>query len=421
MTTNNVAHVLISKKLARTAGVQTTNLTAANYLADGEMVVTDSTGTVIMDTAGGATDVSNFADVRICQNSNGHIFWSQPLKSRELVDYKGSAFSAAVEQQTSVGFNGTGGSIDPLNNSDYIVRVIRYDTQALFLNKEMLKFGAYTSSAAATQGEIATGLHASLLANFAREPQKTIQFDRISDLAMAATGTTGTFVEGSTSVATAAPHGVAVGDTIRVAILATNSDAVYIAAAGTAGAVIILDTPYQGPNAAGVGIDFVAGGLAASNCGVLMTGRPMRYHVGTFKYMKQRWELTIANAGSTDLTFLATADEGTGQWESMQQIEWFSAEGSLGKIERIGTPPPTFKSDVIANTPYSVLYLTSTDKAGVGTIDGPHNSPIQLYMILDKTGGAFNTNVTGAADSLVDVLDAWVAAFNIGTAQAGNI
>ena len=169
MTTNNVAHVLISKKLTRTASVQTTNLTAANYLADGEMVVTDSTGTVVLDTAAGPTDVSNFADVRICQNSNGHIFWSQPLKSRELVDYKGSAFSAAVEQQTAVGFNGTAGSsIDPLNNTDYIVRVIRYDTQALFLNKEMLKFGAYTSSAAATQGEIATGIHASLLANFAR-------------------------------------------------------------------------------------------------------------------------------------------------------------------------------------------------------------------------------------------------------------
>ena len=425
MTTNNARHVQIAKKLARTATLQVVDPSGANYLADGETAVTDESGRIVLTNATAAVAGKK---IQVCQRSGDNIFWSGVLDGSNLKSFLGGAPITAVEQVTNVGYNGTSGSIDTINNNEYLMRVIRYDNQSVFANKQMMKFGAYTSDAAATQQEVADGLAISLIANFKREPEKAIKFERLCDaagvVATVATGTI-TFVNGSDLVATAGATPAtdyAVGGQIRFGTAVT--DIVYtVKAVDNTAQTITLDTPYQGASGTLTAANqrkITPVQAAAAVCGLKLTGLPLKFERGVFKYGKSRFEVTLSGMGSTSLAFTTPASEGSGTYESVAEYEWFSSEGVHGKIERLGTPPPTFKQDAVAGIPYGTLYIEVSDTSGDGTIQGVKPSPIQLYIFMDKTGAAYGTASYVGLTSTGVILDAWAGA-NGGTAQIGNM
>ena len=428
MTTNNARHVQIAKKIARTASIQVKDPAAANYLADGETAVTDAAKTTILTNV---TSAVVGLKIQVCQRSGDNIFWSGVLDGSNLRSYLGAAPVALDDQITHIGYDGASATaaIDPINSNDYIVRVIKYDNQSVFANKEMLKFGAYTSDATATQQEVCEGLTTSLVANFAREAEKAIKFEIInSATSVGFTGTTANVdpTNGSKVVAIDGTLTVlfAVGDYIKFAAAGAGGVAgVYKVTAYSAGVSITLDRAFEGTGGTrvvGLVSHLTNAVAAAGNWGIQCVSLPLKFQTGVFKYGVSRFEITLDGTGSTSLTFSQEANPGTGTYEQVAEYEWFSSEGIHGKIERIGVPPPTFKQDAVAGVPYGTLYIEVDDVSGTGTIQGQKPSPVQLYIFMDKTGAAYGTASFVGATSTGVILDAWAAA-NGGTAQIGNM
>ncbi len=428
MTTNNARHVQIGKTIARTASLQVSDPAKANYLADGETAVTDAAKTTVL-TAVTAAVVGK--KIQVCQRSGDNIFWSGVLDGSTLRSYLGAAPVALADQITHIGYDGASATaaIDPINSNDYIVRVIKYDNQSVFANKEMLKFGAYTSDATATQQEVCEGLTTSLVANFAREAEKAIKFEIVNSattVAWTGTTTTLTTVNGSKVVAidgTLTNAGL-VGGYVRFAAAGAGGVAgVYKVTAYTASTSITLDRAFEGTGsvAAVAATSYMPNATAAAgNWGIQCVSLPLKFQTGVFKYGVSRFEITLDGTGSTSLTFSQEANPGTGTYEQVAEYEWFSSEGIHGKIERIGVPPITFKQDALSSsTGYGTLYIQVDDISGTGTIQGQKPSPVQLYLFMDKTGGYGTANASGAT-STVGVLDGWAGA-NGGTAQIGNM
>jgi hypothetical protein len=421
-TTTNAKHVLVAGNVARTASASI-DPNSANYIADGEVVIVSSAGTVLDSTTVLAED-----KIRIVQRSGDQVFYSPTIKGSDIASYKGSAYATDVEQVSYVGYNGTSGAIDAITSNDYLVRIVRQDTQATYLNKEMLKFGAYRSLATTTQELIAKGLVDSLIANFSREPEQEIKFERVSSGAnTAATGTgTLTFTKGSTTVSagTDIDAVAVVGDYIRFGTALT--DAVYeIVSIDAVANTAVLDVAYQGASGTLAVANFrfvTAANVAAGDMGIKMTGLPRKFKRGVFKFSKVRFVVTLDNFGTTVVTSATEASEGNGTWERSQELEWFASEAANGKVERIGTPPPEFKKDCGDGRSFSTLYVSFADRSYAG-IQGTPDSKIELILLLDKgvEGAGFGGQVTGAATDIMNVLDAYAVAKGVGTAQTGNI
>lgn len=416
-TTTNAKHVLVAGNVARTASASI-DPNSANYIADGEVVIVSSAGTVLDSTTVLAED-----KIRIVQRSGDQVFYSPTIKGSDIASYKGSAYATDVEQLSYLGWNGTSGAIDEITSNDYLVRIVRQDTQATYLNKEMLKFGAYRSLATTSQEAIAKGLVESLIANFSREPEQEIKFERVCSGTQATDGTATsiTVTNGSTAATlNAGATTVAVGDYLVIGAGAT--DAVYEITA-LVGTAVTLDVPYQGTSAAGVSIDYItAANVTAGDMGIKMTGVARKFKRGVFKFSKVRFVVTLDNFGTTVVTNDTEANEGNGTWERSQELEWFASEAANGKVERIGTPPPEFKKDCGDGRSFSTLYISFADRSYAG-IQGTPDSKIEAILLLDKgvEGAGFGGQVTGAATDIMNVLDAYAVAKGVGTAQTGNI
>ena len=425
-TTTNAKHVLVAGNVARTASAST-DPNSADYIANTELVIVSSSGIVL-----NTTTVLTQDTVRLCQRSQDEVFYSPMITAKNIASYKGSAFTNDLEQISYLGYNGVSGSIDVIASNDYLVRVIRQDTQAFLLNKEMLKFGAYRSLASTSEEAIANGLTTSLIANFARQTEKEIKFERVSSGAnTAATGTgTLTFTNGSTTVSASVDIDVVanVGDYIRFGTALT--DAVYeIVSMDIVANTAVLDVAYQGASGTLVVANFkfvTAANVTAGNMGIKMTGLPLKFKRGVFAFTKVRFAITLADFGATTMTDSQAASEGNGTWQRSEELEWFASEGAHGKIERIGTPPPESKKDVVQGNGYSTLYLSFSDKSASG-IQGTPESKIETIILLDKgvvtagTPAGFGGQVTGGVTDIVDVLDAWVVAKGVGSLQTGNV
>ena len=426
-TTTNAKHVLVAGNVARTASAST-DPNSANYIANTELVVVSSSGIVL-----NTTTVLTQDTVRLCQRSQDEVFYSPMITAKNIASYKGSAFTTDLEQISYLGYNGVSGSIDAIASNDYLVRVIRQDTQAFLLNKEMLKFGAYRSLASTSEEAIAKGLTTSLIANFARQAEKEIKFERVSSHAgVATTGTTTTITvtHGSTQAiidGTLTNAGLVGGYLKLGGVLLT--DPVYEVTAYTASTSITLDIPWQGSSqviALAATKFHTAVNITANNMGIKMTGLPLKFKRGVFAFTKVRFAVTLADFGATTMTDSQAASEGNGTWQRSEELEWFASEGAHGKIERIGTPPPESKKDVVQGNGYSTLYLSFSDKSASG-IQGTPESKIETIILLDKgvvtagTPAGFGGQVTGGVTDIVDVLDAWVVAKGVGSLQTGNI
>lgn len=416
MTTNNAQHVIITKNAARTAPV-----TDLDSLKVGDTIVTDEAG-VVMTTASTLPGTN----IKIVGRDPKGLLWSPTINPSNLKRYIGTAPVAAVEQLTNVGYDGVTAAtaITALNSNDYLMRVIRYDNQSVFANKQMLKFGAFTSSAAATQQAVCEGLTTSLVANFVSEPEKVIKFEIINSATSAArtgTATTFTATNGSKVVAingTVTNAGL-IGGYIRFATAAAGGTGkVYKITAYTASSTITLDRAFEGTSAvvAHGNVSVMTNAVAAAgNWGIVMTGLPMKFERGVFKYGKSRFEVTLSGFGATSLAFTTAASEGTGTYEAVAEMEWFSSQGVHGLIERIGTPPPVIAQNTVStSTGYGMVYLEAEDTQGGGTIQGNKPSPFQVYVCYDKTSG-YGTGITGVISSTQDVINAWAVANGFAT------
>lgn len=422
---NSVMNILIGKNIARTATVQMTDSSAATYLANGEIVVVDASGTVL-----NTTTVVNKKSVFLVEGQGATLppIWSDEIHKDRVTMFTGTAYTAGTVQIDYIGYNSVQntGSIDVLNDNDYTIELFDIDSTT-FGSLGVSKLGFYTSDSTATQREIAIGLTESMFTNTRDLVFKNVLIEMVTDLATYATVTTValgaatfTFVNGSRNVvqAAGADNTVAVGDLIRVT---TNTDiiAVYeVDAKGTTafpGATandFKLNYAYQGTSAATATI--FRNTVAPTNYGIRITGRaPYFVSPYTTKYHVNRWKTNLYRMGSTPVATEQNATEGSGEYEQVAEIEQFLL-GNEGHTAREGvTPYVAPRSRAVSTGEYSIICLNFNRKQDGFVMDQP-TSHKQLMIAFDKQGGFIaSSQATNATTTSVEtVLETWLSTFS---------
>ena len=120
LTTKNQLSVTIGKSISRTSSVQYTDPDAANYLADGEVLIIDQNGTILTSSA----TVAANPKIRIVQRSGARVVYSPVINGRTVVTWKAIDGSAGSEQVSTIGYNGSSGSIDVSGTEDFFLNLL---------------------------------------------------------------------------------------------------------------------------------------------------------------------------------------------------------------------------------------------------------------------------------------------------------
>lgn len=435
--TTHVKHLLLGKKIASTASVTAKDPSASTYAVDGEVVVTDVFGNVL-----NATTVASVDRIVLVQSQGPTkpAIKSDVIERKKVTAYNVKAFSAAVEQVTYLGFNGTSGTIQAINSNNYFGRILWQGEALTYGNRDMYTAFEYTSDSAATVAEVALGLHESAVLNTKKHADRLVRVERVSDGTFtASSGGAATVVYNSTKITIVESAGAAadagkynadastfaVGDAIRIGGTAAT-DAVYIitaiSGAGTATCTITLDTPFQGASAtvAAANVGHVSTPTA---WGLKFTALPKSFSAGAFRYSKVRFKILAKDFGTTTVTNATGASEGSGTTEQVQELEFFQV-GFEGKLYRTDVPTPTPRANAVnylsTNDGFSLITLNYHDQ-GTGGIGVTEPSLKEVIIGAAKGAGAVGTQFNAASTGVVTVLDEWLKTVNVFPAQAANL
>ena len=406
----NITDLIIGSDVTSGTGAnKVSDLTAGQWgLAYQNGILADPTGALTSD------------PVRFVYRSADGSLIATPFFKKATAKYKAHDYSAPVEQVSYIGYVGSGTeSITVANNTDYLVRVLLKGITAQYGDKLMYKFGAYRSTASATQREIALGIASNLTTNFKREKlqngDQLVKFEVLSSgTSVATSGGTISVVNGDTTVnmlSTGADGGyynaggamIAIGDYIRLGHATATTTPVYkvinVTGGGAATAVVTLDRPFEGTTnatlaAASAGVMSAANAAAALYWGIVCTGIDRsKFKAGVFNYEKVRFELQLQEFGSTIVTNSTTPSEGIGYYKEIQELEWFFKGNRFHSGLRLGTPPPTFTSDVSATTSYALFVIEYYDASYDGINATPKSPGSVIIAVPTANYAATLTNI----------------------------
>ena len=344
--------------------------------------------------------------------SSGILQVSDPIiKGSEVAAYY-TAYAASQGQIDYIGYNGTSGSIEVFNSNVYTIRMFLRDNTTASFKRDEIKEGFYKSDATATEAEVAAGLVKSLIANFSREAEPVVLFERVnSGTSIATSAGVITFTKGSKYVSWPEDgnnndagkydtdgSSVAVGDYIRVGHATTKTYPVYKVAAITGAAtttiVLELDVPYQGTSeaiaAASVGV------LPTANLGtfgIKMTGQKRAFVKGVFNadsYLT--WDTILQDFGSTVVTKSQAASKGVGTYEWVAEKE-FEFQMNNNPY-RLAQPLPSYKADASSSSTYGIFVIQYKDEMDTA-LGGQADSIKTLYIACVAAGVAGLATVTG--------------------------
>jgi len=416
-TIKNVTQLLVAKNISKTA---TANLVIETYdqIADGEVCVVDPR-TNKQVTSAGYTDGFPACGFKLIQRSGTKLIHSDIIKPGTIRSMTISlpANNAAAEQIDYVGFNGTSGALDVINNNLYTIRLYILDSTIMGFMQQKVKEGFYKSNSAATESDIAAGLVNSLIANYKREPVQNILFERVSSATTVASSggvwsvtKNSKFVKVVESAGSAADAGkydsdgsiLTVGDFIRFGHATTKTYPIYrivsISGAGTATCTIELDAPYQGTSnvslaATSVGCMASATGLAG-DFGIKISGVSSAYD-GKFFGMPVTFKTTVnfSDEQTTTVTNAQTASVGTGNYDVLARLEKeLQADEYVYRVFLEGAPVD--RTDVISGTTYDVVTI-EYDHIEVSSLGVEVRSPKTLVIAQAGNGAQADVAAIG--------------------------
>jgi hypothetical protein len=283
-------------------------------------------------------------------------------------------YAAATEQSVAIGYNGTSGSI--LDTAVYAgdVYTVKMILQQFLSGSddERIKRGDYKSLTTDGQSEVALGVVKSLNLNMAREVKNSagnppvIATALCNDAGVANAIPAGAdythfkVTNGSKFVVGTDSAGVQMlgSDETNANILVSTyfragtatSTAVYKVVAVTAGTGTTpagtpfsfeLSHAYTGADAiiAVASTEYITSALgAAADWGVVLTGQPLPWSISKKKYAKVRLAVQPNSSfGSTVMSTISSASEGTGTYEQVAELENF-LQGFKGEQYEMGQP-----------------------------------------------------------------------------------
>lgn len=368
---------------------------------------------------------ADYPTIKIVKDRGANLPLQQVrLNLADLASYSGAAYAPSTEQISYIGFNGTSGSIDEIDNNFYEIK-LEHVPNAFAYGKRPAnyKYGTYQSDNNATQEEIANGLVKSLVQNFV--PNRTIDWRVFSEVtnagARTAAGTSGTltFTKYSKVVvasASTATDQLAVGDYIQ-SVDALDTVGVYkITAIDAITGNLTLNVAYNGNTISGVvstdDLAIVEATAQAADFGIKITGIKQKYDVNRWRqYDKVRFNLFLVNFGATGSSTTAAFD-GLGVYEQVANDEYISW-GDEGQIFVDQVPPQFREQDAVVGGEYSPLVLGWINH--LNSLIGAGENKGQAILYVEDWAG---TNPQAA--DIVDILDAWAALKGF-LPQVGNL
>jgi len=429
---NNARQIIIGKDLTGTA-LATTDLTSAAFkAATGEVGVFTKEGTRV--NAGNANIVAGMEFViAVSRGASKSPLVSDLIDASKVTVANALINEVATEQSLAVGYNGTSGLIaDVATYAGELYKVSILVHQFMSgTDSEHLKAGYYQSQLTDGQAEIALGIAGSVIKNFSREVSnsdgdKPVKAKAVCSAAGAvATGAaTAIISKGSTELAmNAVITGAVVGDYIKL-----NED-VTGAMAGTdpvfkilsiSGSTYTLDRAYQGTAMSATAVAnnvflITAAAGAAGNWGVILDGTALPFNKDKKRYAKCRFDVVLDTAfGSTAVSTLASAFEGSGTPEKVAELENFLAR-MMSESYEMGQPFTFNISDDLLADLTAAGYGVITLKWSQTEVVSFQNevSPKELILALAAPGAGLTITspyAITATSGLCDILEAIIPA-----------
>lgn len=372
---------------------------------DGEIGIFTPAGTRITE----ATAATEDEFIVVKKTANGGIpLVSGVINKNDISSCTLATYTAATDKVVNIGYDGTSGSIDATNDNDYHVRINMREGRTSNHGGLYVKHGYYKSDASATQEEIASNLHISLVAEFSKEPTQKVLTEILCDEAGAAiTGTTTILgvINGSRYAALDGTiTNVVAGDYVRIGGTATT-DPVYKVEEVTSGSSIKLEVPYQGATSTSLAIANVevitAAQAAAAEFGIQLTAVEPNTVVGKLHgdLDPVNFDVTLTGFGTTPNVVGTASTPGIGTEKQVAELEWF-CQGNEGDFYRIGEPN-LFASRTEVSGNYDLITLVTKENYQGSIVSGPINK--SLILAIPET--APNYAVTGTTDDITDVLE----------------
>jgi hypothetical protein len=358
---------------------------------------------------------------------------NQPLMKSPVIT-KGTAkftiakHKPAVQQVTTVGYNGTTGALPVVNNSDFYIKVRKHDNDAANRSQPMSLFaGPVKTDANATQEELAFALVASGIKNFAKEPANGyLKFEALvagTQADWVGTATNLSFTNGSKVALFTDGSGVASTATAPAvgAILRVLGVAYKITASSTTS--VTLNYAYQGDTG------LVAGGTTAAtqagivgtpgDYGVRLTGVQAPFDVNAFRdYYANRFNVTFSDT-STLVTLVTGARNGNGVYQQVAMDEYMNY-GFEGQNDMLAVPPrfrdqvvkiPGVGGNTAATSKYSALNISWEEGISGLVSASTARGNVVVYLNLDSSGD-LDTATANNGETFVEALGLTAAAFD---------
>ncbi len=388
---------------AITDAAETTLATFKASGSTGEVIATDSKGSVVVAGTTKFIIASKLAD--------GTLDTTEIMNLAHVKTVSAKKYAAAAHKSEAIGYDGTTGEFDVINDNLYQVNIELLNYGSLSPENRYLRQAHYQSpTTGTTQMGVVDGLALSLLRNFSREQIQRVKVERLCSDAGTALGTgvdSITFTKGSkffscTNIDDATTNAaMAVGDYIRIGT-AVTSPVYKITAINTTTNIGTIDVPYQGDTATAVDTAFELipiASQAAADFGIKITGVAQPFVVGKLRFEPVDWRpITLVDCGDTTTTVLTVATKGTGDGRRVSELEWF-AQGNFGEVYRMGEPN-LYDVDLVAlkTGTYDVLVLDYYTEEIGGSNLVASQSPRTL-MVFTQTD-ASETNMNGLITDL---------------------
>jgi len=311
-----------------------------------------------------------------------------------------SKFVARKQQITTIGYNGTTGSLPTANNTSYFIKIRKNDNDAANRSQPSSLFAQFVTDASGTQEELAFGLASVGTKNMSLQPANNyLKFEVLSDGTPTALAANAGVVNGSKLV-TVVAHGLVAGALVNLA------GATYKIADVVNANSFNLTTVYQGATAtitAGTTIATEAASLAgATKFGIRLTGIQADFDVNAFRdFYVNRFTATFSDEDIL-ITHVQGASEGNGAWERVAMDEYMTY-GFEGQNEMMSVPPRPRDTTVVTGAEYGVLQISSRDTSdGLVSVD-PFKGTVLIYAEL-VTSALTTTLAAGEAVNIIGAL-----------------
>ena len=354
---------------------------------------------------------------RIVQNIAGKLVFSAAFSKGAISKPTSTTFatvkqfSAAQQQITRIGYNGTTGALPTTTvKTGFFIKLRKNDNDAANRSQPASLFAQFATDATGSQEELAHGLVASGIKNMSTQPAGNngyVKFEALCDEAGAAvTGTLTNlvFTDGSTEVVSNTNNvtitNIVAGDAIKIAVALTSP--VYKVKSVTNGtattpAKIVLTYAYQGTTvsvAKATCRRILEAAHLIAEYGVQVRGVASDFDVNAFRnYYSNRFTATFSDT-TVKVTHVQGALDGAGMWQQVAMEEYMSM-GNQGENGMLGVPPTMRTSSVVTDGQYDAISISVKEDIN-GLVSAEKADAEILIFVQDGSGSPSGLAIAAA-------------------------